>query len=230
MSDDVTVMDGADGVDDEQDDSVLREDKLTPQEKVHCQNLMVYGPAYLHQLGWRYRVIERFCQRVEIQNELAFLRGHYLDREAIQERAQFYAQLKINQMVPAAVGIIARALRGTVIKEGAVVQRPPERVQYDAAIEVLTRANIQGGKFKGNNTTPTIDARTLNVHLDSDEAGLNITPEGRERVRKMLLKIKSKMEVIKKVDRIENGRAKPSDKGAELPVEAEDDEEDTRDQ
>lgn len=176
---------------------------LDNSERQHCQNIAVLGPNYLITLGWRLKDIERFLERKDVITELKILQNQYGDREGIQERTQFFAQMKINQMVPIALGVLARGLRGTVIDKttGQIKERPPERVQMDAALEVLTRANIQGTKFKGNDKQPIIDAQQINIFGDVDTSSQALPPAARDKIRKLFNKVRANAIADTKLER-----------------------------
>lgn len=185
---------------------------LTEEEKATCQNVITFGLEYLRTVqGWKMDPIRQFLARVEVSHYLIYLRDQYLDRSAIQERTQFFAQLKVNSLVPAALAVLARGLAGVKVSaDGKTIERrAPDRAQFDAAIEVLNRANIQGGKFAGNNQLPNIDARSVTVNINEAVSG-QLDPKGRKKVSKLL---KGVLEAIKSGDAadaiVEARRARP---------------------
>ncbi len=182
MSDALTVA--------EYEDDGRKATALTTEEVAICQNVVVFGIEYLTIVkGWPVDKTRRFMAKVEVLRQVEYLQRQYLDRGGLQERTQFFAQLKINSFVPAALGVLARALAGTqVTEDGTVKSRAPDRGQFDAALEVLSRANIQGGKFAGNNALPSIDARTVNVNVDGS-ALTGLDPKQRKRVTGILSKV-----------------------------------------
>jgi len=171
------------------DDALTRVRALDNEAKELCQQVVIFGPEYLRQAkGWSAAAIRDFLGRREIVTEVEYLQKQYQDREGLQERTQFFGQLKVNAMVPAALNVLARALRGSYQdpQSGETVA-PPGRGQYDAAIEVLNRANVQGSRFGGHDQVPQIDARTVNMLVGgSSEQLSDLDAEGREKVRNML--------------------------------------------
>jgi hypothetical protein len=178
------------------DEKRLKEHLLDATDKNHCQNVVVFGPQYLFSLGWKQREIEMFLQRIDVRTEIACLQAQYIDREAIQSRTQFYAQLKINSLVPRAITILARALVGTVLDQhGNIKDRPPERVQIDASMEVLNRANIQGKKFKESD-------KLVNLGLElfgNTDPKKTLDAPSREKLRKALGKMTARMSAADKI-------------------------------
>jgi hypothetical protein len=161
---------------------------LTSEEKELCQNIVVFGPEYLrHQKGWKKTAIQRFMERSEIRREIETLQKQYGDRAGLQERTQFLAQLRINSMVPTAINVLARALRGeyTHPETGKIVE-PPSKGQFEAAQIVLDRANVQGVKWGGHDTMPSIDARSVNLLVGGESSGPALDAAGREKVRSIL--------------------------------------------
>lgn len=165
-------------------------DDLTQQEKELCQNVVVFGIDYLRSVSsWEPSKIESFIKREEVRREIELLKRQYEDRTGIQERTQFFAQIKLNGMVPAAINVLARSLRGAYTDPtSGNVTPPPARGQLDAALEILTRSNIQGSKWAGNDGTPAIDARSVNIAIGKGGGSVatGISAEGRERVLKVL--------------------------------------------
>lgn len=172
-----------------EDPALLVPTRLSSKEKALCQSVVTFGHAHLREsLGWTSEAVDEFLGRAEVAREIEALQEAYKDRAGIQERTQFYAQLKINSMVPAALGILARGLQGHVFDEqGNLKTRAPDRSQMEAAMQVLDRANVQGQKYAGNNRMPNIDARTVNVSIGGAVDGLgDLSPDGRQKVVKML--------------------------------------------
>ncbi len=177
------------------DDPVLKVvDALTKEEKIICQHIAVNGPNYLRdRMGWAMDVVSLFLERSEIMAEITALQEQYKDRAATQERTQFFTQMQINSLLPAAVNILIRALRGNTIKDGVVTERAPDRNQLEAAMQVLDRANIQGQKYAGNNSTPSIDARQVHLTIGGKADQLGLEAEDRKQVVGMVSKLLSKM-------------------------------------
>jgi len=166
---------------------------LTPEEKELCIQVVTYGPEFLrHAKGWKKEAITRFVGRAEVQREVAALKRQYEDRTGIQERTQYFAQLRINGMVPLALNTLARTLRGEYVSkdEAGKTKRiePPSRMQYEAALQVLDRANIQGAKYGGHDQTPSIDARSISVAIGTNagDGSAPLDAEGRARVADVL--------------------------------------------
>ncbi len=161
---------------------------LTSEEKNFCQNIVVFGVDYLREsLGWAMDVVRQFVERAEVQREIEHLTTQYKDRQAIQDRTQFFAQLKINGMVPAALAILAKAMRGHVFEaDGSLKERAPDRNQIEAAMQVLDRANIQGAKYNTNVTAPNVDARQVHLHVTGAADKLKLDPQRREKLGKMV--------------------------------------------
>lgn len=183
-----------------EDASNLLVGALTPEEMELCQNVVVFGVEYLRSAkGWTAEAASDFLKRVQVRRHIETLQKQYTDRTGIQERTQFFAQLKINAMVPAAINTLAKALRGafTDPSTGNVVP-PPSRGQLDAACEVLNRANIQGSKWGGNDSVPLVDARSVQVALGGGSADpLNgLGGESREKLRSLLAAVTSRARSI----------------------------------
>jgi hypothetical protein len=181
---------------------------LTNEEKEICVNVMVYGPAYLRQVkAWKAEEVKRFLARSEVVREINTLKSSYDDRSGIQERTQFFAQLKINSMVPTAIAVLAKTLRGvTKDAEGNMVI-PPTRAQFEAAVEVLDRANIQGHKFNGNDATPSIDARSVQIAIGGQNSDFSaLGAEGREKVTRILGTVMNKARALVSANDIAKGR------------------------
>lgn len=182
---------------------------LTADEKECCQNVVVFGPGWLRQVKqWKAEAITRFLNRAEVQREVNSLTKAYEDRTGIQERTQFFAQLRINGMVPHAVGILARSLAGPRRNdETGEMILPPTRQQFEAAVEVLDRANVQGQKFGGNDQTPSIDARSVQIAIGgstSDVASLGA--EGRENVRRIVAMVMNRSRALATADDVADSR------------------------
>lgn len=174
--------------------------KLTPEEKSICSEIIQRGGTdYLRfELGWTAIKIKSFMVKKSVRAELDYLRRAYTQREGIQERTQFFAQIRINSLVPSALRVVARALQGDKTNDttGDIV-RAPSRGQFDAAVEILNRANINGSKYKGEDVLPNIDARSINVTVgeadDNDPIDLSGS-ESRERVRSFLSNFLTKID------------------------------------
>lgn len=174
----------------------IEDDVLTQSEKDMCQNVVVFGLDYLRSVvDLGPDQIASFVRRKAVRNEIERLKRQYEDRTGIQERTQFFAQLKLNAMVPAAVNILAKSLRGAYKDGNGELVAPPARGQLDAALEVLNRANIQGAKWGGNDQTPTIDARSVSIAIGKGGGSVagGISSEGRERVRAVLASLVKKV-------------------------------------
>jgi hypothetical protein len=173
--------------------------RLTDEDRTLCRAIVVYGLEWLrHTKGWTAISIQTFINRNEIRREIETLRRMYQDRVGIQERTQFFAQLQVNIMVPAAVSILARALRGE--HEDPVTSKviePPTKGQYLAAMEVLNRANIQGERFGGADTAPTIDARQVRIAIGaSSDLMQGLSAQGREKIRQILSRVVSRVRMV----------------------------------
>jgi hypothetical protein len=161
---------------------------LSDDEMDACRNVIMFGPEWLRSTKrWNGEKIKRFLDRSEIKRELDMLRRQYEDREGIQERTQYFAQLRINGMIQPAIGVLARALRGEYTDPATgKTMAPPTAQQLDAAKEVLSRANIQGGKYAGNDAVPSIDARSIQIAIGSQvDSGL-LDAKGRAKVMEVL--------------------------------------------
>lgn len=186
------------------DPAKLLQGALTPEELEVCQNIVVFGVEYLRSVkGWTSDATERFLKRSPVRTHIETLQKQYTDRTGIQERTQFFAQLKINAMVPAAINTMAKALRGTFTdpNTGNPVA-PPTRGQFDAALQVLDRANIQGSKWGGNDSVPTIDARSIQIALGTASDPLKgLTGESRERLRGLLAAVTTRARAVATSDK-----------------------------
>lgn len=187
---------------------------LTNEEKELCTNVVVFGPGYLRQTkGWKSMAVKQFLGRAEVVREINALKSQYEDRGGIQERTQFFSQIRVNGMVPTSLNILARSLRGEVKGEDGKKVMPPTKMQFDAAVEVLNRANIQGGKWNGNDQTPQIDARSIQLALggsmsDTDSLGA----EGREKVRAIVNSVLNKSRALIDASDVVDGRRKAIEK------------------
>jgi hypothetical protein len=197
---------------------------LDGEEKELCANVVVFGPGWLRQnKQWKAEAIERFLTRAEVQREINALSKHYEDRQGIQERTQFFAQLKINGMVPAAVAVLAKSLAGVRKNEDGTLIPPPSRQQFEAAVEILDRANIQGQKYGGNDAVPAIDARSVQIAIGGSMSDVSkIGAEGRERVRGILSMALNRVKAKAKADDVADSRKARVEK-ALGPVTTEDD-------
>ncbi len=182
------------------DDQVLRLARaVTPQEKQICQNIVVFGVSYLHDtLGWAAGTVDLFMERREVRREIEALAELYKDREGVQERTRWFAQLKVNGMVPAALAILAKALRGDVLEGDNLREKAPTRSQVEAAIQVLDRANVTGAKSGAGSGLPPIDARQINIQVNNKVDGLNLATDEREKVVKTVFNIMNKLRAISK--------------------------------
>lgn len=193
------------------------DDELTAQEKEFCQNIVVFGVDFLRaNQNWEPGKIEAFLKREGVRREVDQLKRQYEDRTGIQERTQFFAQLKLNSMVPAAINVLARCLRGTYTDGSGQVVAPPASGQLSAALEILTRSNIQGSKWGGNDQTPTIDARSISIALGKGggTVATGISTEGRERVRSILAGVVAKAQVSNRTQRkYPSGTTPPANEG-----------------
>lgn len=181
---------------------------LDGDEKEICANVVVFGPGWLRQnKQWKAEAIERFLNRSEVQREINTLTKHYEDRQGIQERTQFFAQLKINGMVPAAVGVLARSLAGVRKNADGTLVPPPSRQQFEAAVEILDRANIQGQKYGGHDNVPAIDARSVHLAIGGTASDVSkLGAEGRERVRSIVAMALNRVKAKSKADGVADDR------------------------
>ena len=186
-------------------DEIKSEYALDDKDREVCQQIVTFGPKYLRQhYGWRADIVKRFLDRVEVQKYILTLKEQYEDRTGIQELTQFFAQFKINSMVPSATTILARALRGEYIKDGKTMP-PPTKQQLEAAVQVLDRANIQGTKYAGNDNTPSIDARSINIAMGlgaGQNGGSVLDSQGRARVREVLNLVLNKTRAVADADKM----------------------------
>lgn len=205
---------------------------LAPEDVEVCQNVVVFGVEYLRSAkGWSAMATQEFLKRAVVRRQIETLQKQYTDRSGIQERTQFFAQLRINSMVPAAINTLARALRGayTDPSNGQVVA-PPARGQFEAALEVLNRANIQGSKWGGNDSMPAIDARSVQIALGgaSDPLG-GLTGESREKLRSMLAAVSHRARSVMNAEVNLKTKESAVRKAARQEPEMEDDAERTHD-
>lgn len=176
---------------------------LTDEEQEVCRNVMVFGPDWLRSnRKWSAEKIKRFINRAEVKREMDMLKRQYEDREGIQERTQYLSQLKVNGMVPAAVNILARALRGEYVSGDGKRVPPPTPQQFAAAQEVLSRANIQGGKYGGNDSVPAIDARSVQIAIGTAVDSDLLDPKGRQRVMDVLNMVANKSRALATSERL----------------------------
>lgn len=205
------------------------EHALTPEEKEICQNIVTHGVTYLrHTKGWKAEASKRFLSRSEVQREIATLKSYYEDRAGIQERTQFLAQLRINGMVPAAIGILARSLRGAYKSGDGQDIEPPTKMQLDAAVQVLDRSNVQGTAYKGNDNTPSIDARAVNLALGQADNGASMAQldsASRDKVRSVLAAVVQRSRAVADADSQLAARKSVRDSVGKLHTSDEDDEE-----
>lgn len=160
---------------------------LTEEESDLCKQIMMFGPEFLRSVRkWNAAKVTAFLGRAEVRKEIERLTRQYEDRDGIQERTQFLAQLRVNSMVPAALSVMARALRGAYRdQEGKVVEAPTPQ-QVNAAQDILNRANIQGTKYAGNDSVPAIDARSISVAIGNAPDVHQLDSKGREKVTLLL--------------------------------------------
>jgi hypothetical protein len=186
---------------------------LTHEEEEVCRNIMMFGPEYLRSTRkWNAVKVKSFLERAEIKREIETLRRQYEDRSGIQERTQFFAQVKVNSMVPAALNIMARALRGEYKDptDGHTVPAPTPQ-QVSAAQDILGRANIQGGKYAGNDAVPSIDARSIQIAIGGSTDTHSLDSKGREKVRNILSNVMNRTRAIASSERRREVRSEPVD-------------------
>lgn len=166
-----------------------RYNELKMDEKLLLDNVLIHGMMYLLvNKGWTLTAAREFLQRAECMRYLKYNQDLYDNRKGVQERTQFYGQIRINAMVPSALAILTRALVGHQFDEnGQLKQRAPDRGQFDAAMKVLECANIQGVKYAGDNSKPVVDARSVTVNVNTEVGKVKgLTPAGRSRITKLL--------------------------------------------
>ncbi len=198
------------------DDDRMLSTAISAEDKQHCLNLVIHGISYLQGQGWRSRVIAEFLERVDVQKELARLKEQYEDRSSIQERVQFFTTLQVNKMVPTALNVLARTLQGDVMNEdGTVKSAAPARAQYQAAIEVLNRANIHGDEYGGRDNLPALDQRAIEAGARKESAGDKWNAQTRDKVRKLLGKVMRRVDALDAAEQAATDRqareAKPVD-------------------
>ena len=182
---------------------------LGNEEKEICQNVVVFGPGWLRQTkGWKAAAITAFLARAEVQKEINASTRQYEDRTGIQERTQFFAQIKINSMVPAAISVLAKSLAGPRRNEATgEMLIPPTRQQFEAAVEVLDRANVQGQKFGGAEGAPAIDARSVQIAIGGSTSDVSkLGAEGRENVRKLVAMVMNRSRALTTADDVADDR------------------------
>lgn len=171
---------------------------LLPEEKETCQNVVVFGPGYLRQVkGWSVSASKAFLERNEVVREIEMLKRSYEDRTGIQERTQFFSQLRINSMVPMATNVLHRALAGRRTRPDGTVMDPPTKQQLEAAMAVLDRANVQGQKFNGNDQTPSIDARSVNLSIGGSPDNNGLDKDSRAKVAALLKHVTNRIATSK---------------------------------
>lgn len=186
----------------EDDTDAMVYNHLTDDEADLCRNVVTFGPDYLRSTKkWTAARIKDFLGRSEIKREVEMLRRQYEDRGGLQERTQFFAQLRVNGMVPAALSVLARALRGEYVDSSGDRKAAPTPQQLDAAKEVLERANIQGGKWAGNDSVPQIDARSVQIAIGGSVDHASMDAKGREKVRNILNTVMNRTRALSSNDR-----------------------------
>lgn len=176
---------------------------LTHEEEEVCRNVMMFGPEYLRSTRkWNAVKVKSFLERAEIKREIETLRRQYEDRSGIQERTQFFAQVKVNSMVPAALNVMARALRGEYKDptDGHLVPAPTPQ-QVSAAQDILDRANIQGSKYAGNDSVPSIDARSVQIAIGGAVDSHSLDSKSREKVRNILSSVMNRSRALASSER-----------------------------
>lgn len=165
--------------------------KLNAAERQLCQGAVIYGVEWLlTQPGYELLTsVRAFLNRREVIRQIAYFQKQYADRSAISERVQFFGMLQLNALVPAAINIVARSLVGVKVnpQSGAIDSRPPDRGQFDAAVEVLGRCNVQGSKYAGNSNLPSIDAGQMEQLTGETVRSINgLTKKGRIKITRLL--------------------------------------------
>lgn len=174
---------------------------LSPDDRQVCSHVATKGTDYLrYEMQWSAMQIKQFMARVAVQAELDYLRRAYAQREGIQERMQFFSQLQINRMVPRALQTLALTLRGDQLNDDGTVARAPSRAQYDAAVEVLERANVRGDKYKGEDSIPLIDARSIQLTLGENDDENSIDPKKKRSIDRVRNFMDSFIDRAKKVE------------------------------
>lgn len=162
---------------------------LDDKAKEICQLLIIKGDVVFDDLGWTKLQRREFLSKIGVKKELTKLTRIWEDRNAIQDRAAFFASVNLQRMVGPAVNILAHRLRGPINPtNGQPYPDPtPTDEQYQAALEVLDRSGIKSKDYDETTPAPIIDARTVNFGSSPDlkDDSLDSTTK-RERMRNSL--------------------------------------------
>lgn len=161
--------------------------KLDKDAKNICRALMIQGETIFDELGWTQNMREDFKSRKAVKTELERLKYLWDERNAIQDRAAFYAFAELQRMIPSALGILTLRLRGEIdpkTKKPYADQMPmPDDTQYAAALEVLDRTGIRKTKFDPTYSAPKIET---NIIVGADDTASLDSTVARDRVRSVI--------------------------------------------
>lgn len=143
---------------------------LTAEAKRLCQDLVIRGPSVFHEKGWNKGERRAFLESAGVQMEIERLTALLSQKGSIQERAAFFAQVKLHDAVPMALNVLLRRLAGPSVKKlpNGKTEKSyddlPDDSQYAAALEVLNRTGVGRTLVSDDLTAPVIhDKRSVNV-------------------------------------------------------------------
>lgn len=200
---------------------LLADPKLTPEELQHCRALVQEGFHYFSRIGWTPQQEGNFLGRPNVKVEVDRLLGQLQDADGLASRTTFFARVDLYRMLPAAISIIAKTLRGL---DGGKVSplEIPTAEQYEAAKDIIRWCGLTEGQALQVNIT---NNSLVLPQIDRSKAGESDgprTPQSRfepneilrrGRVQAVLDKILKKMgDTEGKIMRLEGKREKKGQK------------------
>lgn len=173
----------------EQSGALVKDEPLKPSEKSFIENLHIRGHAYFDEQGYSAEEEAAFLARPNVRREIERLQSIMEDGQSFIERQKFMARVKLGAMLPAAMNIVAKTLRGLKDKDGAIVnpEDVPTRAQYDAAMDIMDRCGIAPDEINVN----FLVAAPVNRHVrKTDDAKYDsVAVVQRDRVRTAIDKV-----------------------------------------
>lgn len=174
----------------EQSGLMVADPPLVDIERMLIENLVVKGSHAFDDLGYTADKVGAFLSRPSVKREIERLQATMSDAEGMVSRQQFMARVKLGQMIPAALAIVQRRLRGTQPDAKGNVPKAssmPTSEQYSAALEVLDRAGISAStqiNISHLEMRPSLDPRMTEAEEDGESTKYDTRAiMRRERVR-----------------------------------------------
>lgn len=136
----------------EMSSTLVADPPLKPDELQHCRSLVQEGFHYFGRLGWTQEQEANFLSRPRVKQEMDRLLGLLQDSEGLAQRSSFFARVDLYRMLPAAVSIVAKTLRGLDGGRVNILDMPTE-AQYEAAKDVIRWCGLTEGQAVQVNVT-----------------------------------------------------------------------------